>query len=517
MGKPTLAIGKVYGQAANILLLNSMLSLLTAPAVFLSLIALDADYFVAGIVALAASFTVILLSTFFLSRIIARPFEALDQAITHITPEEARSGAPDLGKISFGRDAATQMVKAIYGLFETARKLTELQEEKGSLFLLKSLVVDKFNFPVLMINGENNVMYANPNALNLIDMKIDDVINRPLDTVLPLRVKDQPVVVNWHNACRAEKIKDSHMWQDIRFVNQQHREYSFDIYADFSRDEASGAEVVVVLIDRTVEREFDDMKVDFVSLAAHELRAPITVIRGYMEVFEEEVGPSLKPEYRDFLTKMQVSGAQLAGFINNILDASRVDRGRLNQHFERADWGTILSDAVDNMSLQAESLGRKIELFIADQLPEVVVDKVSIVEVINNLIDNAIKYSPVGGTINVVSKIGDNGGVQTDVVDHGIGIPPNLLGKIFTKFYRSHRSRQQFSGTGLGLYLSKAIIDSHRGNIWANSKEGEGSAFSIWLPPADAVANELGSQDNKLVDITRGSHGWIKNHSLYRR
>jgi signal transduction histidine kinase len=518
VGETTKDLRRVHAQAANILLLNSVLSLLGAPAVFVVLLLVfQVDMLVAAIAGMAAALTVILINAFWLSRVIARPFAVLQQAVSHITPESVGVTPPEPEKLSFGREATIQLVKSVYSLFETARKLAEPQDDKGNVIVLKSTLVDKFNFPILAVNAEGNVVYANANALALIDRHIEDVLSKPLDAVLPLRQRNDPVVMSWLASCRLEKIKESRSWQDIRFTNVQHREYSFDIYADFSRDDSSGADMVLMLIDRTSEREYDDMKVDFVALAAHELRAPITVIRGYMEVFEEEVGPKLSQEHRQFLTKMKVSGAQLAGFIGNILNASRVDRGRLNMHFERGAWSDILRDAVDNMSLQADALGRKIELTVEDHLPEIFVDHVSIVEVINNLIDNAIKYSPVGSTITVAAKLGDNGGIQTDVIDHGIGIPPNLLGKLFSKFYRSHRSRQQFNGTGLGLYLSKAIIESHHGNIWANSKEGEGSTFSIWLPPAEQVANQLGTQDNKLEGITRGSHGWIKNHSLYRR
>jgi two-component system, OmpR family, sensor histidine kinase VicK len=101
------------------------------------------------------------------------------------------------------------------------------------------------------------------------------------------------------------------------------------------------------------------------------------------------------------------------------------------------------------------------------------------------------------------------------VQDFGVGIPSSVMPNLFSKFYRDHRNRAQIGGTGLGLYLSKAIISAHGGNIWVQSKEGEGSTFGFTLMPYERLAEELKNSDNN--EIVRGAHGWIKNHSLYRR
>ncbi len=143
------------------------------------------------------------------------------------------------------------------------------------------------------------------------------------------------------------------------------------------------------------------------------------------------------------------------------------------------------------------------------------VDKVSIYEVLNNLLDNAIKYSGAGQRIVVSSKLTQDGMVETTIQDFGMGIPESVMPNLFDKFYRSHRSRAQIGGTGLGLYLSKAIVAAHGGQIWVRSKEGEGSTFGFTLQPYSQLADAQKNSDNK--EIVRGAHGWIKNHSLYRR
>ena len=132
------------------------------------------------------------------------------------------------------------------------------------------------------------------------------------------------------------------------------------------------------------------------------------------------------------------------------------------------------------------------------------------------MIDNALKYSNEGGVVNVTAHVED-GFVITSVEDHGIGMPGNVVSNLFHKFYRSHRSRETVSGTGIGLYISKAIVESHGGKISVRSAEGEGSTFSFSLPIYSTVADKLLASDNSNEGlINRADGSWIKNHAMYR-
>jgi signal transduction histidine kinase len=170
---------------------------------------------------------------------------------------------------------------------------------------------------------------------------------------------------------------------------------------------------------------------------------------------------------------------------------------------------------VNDLSLRSSVQGVTIKTNIAANIPTVGVDRVSIYEVLSNLLDNAIKYSGTGKEVLITSVLNKEGLVETTVQDYGAGIPEGVIGSLFDKYYRSHRSRAQVGGTGLGLYLSKAIVDAHGGHIWVRSKEGEGSTFGFTILPYAKLADEQKNGDNN--DITRGAHGWIKNHSLYSR
>ena len=166
------------------------------------------------------------------------------------------------------------------------------------------------------------------------------------------------------------------------------------------------------------------------------------------------------------------------------------------------------------MQLRASSQGRLLEVIFQPDLPKIAADRNSISEVMSNLIDNAVKYSNDGGLVSVTTKL--NGDfVEFIVKDRGIGMPENVVSNLFQKFYRSHRSRETVAGTGIGLYISKAIVESHGGNISVISEEGTGSTFTVSLPTYDSIAEKLNTSDENEGVIKEGG-GWIKNHGMYR-
>jgi light-regulated signal transduction histidine kinase (bacteriophytochrome) len=116
--------------------------------------------------------------------------------------------------------------------------------------------------------------------------------------------------------------------------------------------------------------------------------------------------------------------------------------------------------------------------------------------------------------ITIKTHLKDANFVETTVEDHGIGIPDGLVGHVFDKFYRSHRSSKAVGGTGLGLYIAKTIVDAHGGQIWVKTREGQGTTFGFTIPTYESVAHEIQSSDNGAIE--RSAHGWIKNHTLYR-
>ena len=168
------------------------------------------------------------------------------------------------------------------------------------------------------------------------------------------------------------------------------------------------------------------------------------------------------------------------------------------------------------MQLRAGSQNRLLSVAVPNNLPTIAADRSSLSEVMGNLIDNALKYSNEGGVVNVTADV-DGNYVRFIVEDHGIGMPASVVGNLFHKFYRSHRSRETVAGTGIGLYITKAIVESHGGSVGVKSAEGQGSTFWFTVPIYATVKDKLlaGGNMNTGANMISTGGSWIKNHSMY--
>jgi len=348
-------------------------------------------------------------------------------------------------------------------------------------------------------------------------MPAADIIGKNVYSVLDLVFADENTFDKWLNESRANTVTAAHSWEHVRLKLPEPKGLlQFDMAAYYNKDNPSGVETIITLFDKSASYSLDDQSISYVALAVHELRGPLTLLRGYIEVFEDELDGKLTPELAGFMHKMQASAQQLTAFVNNILNVARIEADQLTLQLHEEKWEDIVKSVGNDLNMRAAVHQKTIEYDIAPELPTVGADKVSVYEVLANLLDNAIKYSGEGDKkIIVKSSLTKDGLVETTVQDFGVGIPTSVVPNLFVKFYRNHRTQGQVGGTGLGLYLSKAIIEAHSGHIWVRSKEGEGTTFGFTLLPYVMVAHKMKSDSNS--DIVRGAHGWIKNHSLYRR
>lgn len=233
------------------------------------------------------------------------------------------------------------------------------------------------------------------------------------------------------------------------------------------------------------DREKDAAGVDLVSMVAHELRTPLTSIKGYLSVFMEENKDKFDSTQKMFLHRIDIAVQQMMGLTDNLLNASRIERGVFAISMQTIDWVDNVAEVFDEFLKRAKD--KKINLvFIKPQEHTFFVkaDKLRINEVLLNLLSNAISYTDENGKITVsIEKQGQE--VATYVKDTGAGIPKSAIPNLFTKFFRvNSKASQGVKGTGLGLYISKAIVEAHGGRIWVESEVGKGSTFSFSLPVA---------------------------------
>ncbi len=446
---------------------------------------------------------------------VTEPLKVLSQAILHVTPGEHGAPPPNLDKLKAGRELVTNLSLQVYQLASHTDHIEPLNTSQTSV--QAQAVLDELPLPIFVSDKTQIITYTNNAAARYLGKDKNELIGQNLYSALDFSFSTTDTLDAWLAVSRANTVTASRQWDRVRLAlgdNQQTRK-QLDLAAYYNKNNPSGAETVLALFDKTKFYSQDDDGISFIALAVHELRTPLTILRGYIEVLEEEAYDELDSEMQDFMRKMQAAAEQLSSFVSNILNVARVEENQLFLQLHEEDWKKVLTSIIDDIRLRADVHGKRIKLEIEPGLPTVAVDHISVYEVVNNLLENAIKYSDASDEIVVKAFKRDDGTVETTVQDFGIGIPTSILGNLFEKFYRNHRSRAEFGGTGLGLYLAKAIITAHGGQIWVQSKEGEGSTFGFTLQPYSSFAEKEGNRNNK--GVVRTAHGWIKNHSFYKR
>jgi len=242
--------------------------------------------------------------------------------------------------------------------------------------------------------------------------------------------------------------------------------------------------VVAILVDITEMKNIERMKSSFVAMASHELRTPLTAIKGFSSTLLEGVDDDLysKEDQKEFLGIVVQECDRLRRLIDDLLNTSRIESGEsLKPSYKRVDVRALL-DKVITIQRQATH-NHTLKLEAPDELPAIIADEDKLDQIMTNLLNNAIKYSPGGGDITLSAKIDDDH-ILFAVEDHGMGIPPEHLNKVFERFHRvDNEDNRKIYGTGLGLYLVKHLVEQvHLGHIWVESEVGKGSTFYFTVP-----------------------------------
>jgi two-component system phosphate regulon sensor histidine kinase PhoR len=246
------------------------------------------------------------------------------------------------------------------------------------------------------------------------------------------------------------------------------------------------ARQVVLFQDVTALRRAEAMRRDFVANVSHELRTPLASLQALVETLE---GGALEdpPAAREFLDRMHVEVDGLRQMVEELLELSRIESGRMKLRLELTDVGSVVGEAARRLAPQAERQGVALRIDAPVDEVDAPIDASRVQQIVVNLVHNAIKFTPPQGKVHVsVERRGRH--VAIVVADTGIGVPPDELPRLFERFYKVDRSRSS-SGTGLGLAIVKHLVQAHSGRVWAESPgEGEGTSFFVLLPLAEQTA-----------------------------
>lgn len=239
-----------------------------------------------------------------------------------------------------------------------------------------------------------------------------------------------------------------------------------------------GETVLILFRDVTEQKELERLKAEFIAAVSHELNTPLTAIMGFTELLVNHLyTPEELPE---FLDNIQYSSLRLKDMVSNLLDSSRLEAGRFEIHLQPINLRRTLEQVANSFIgvAQLAQIDFRVEL---EPLPLIHADANRLAQVAGNLLSNAFKFSPTEGTIWL--RASEHGGVMFEVEDTGLGIPLLEQGNLFTRYGRTGSAiKRGIAGTGLGLYISKAIVEAHQGRIWVESDTGVGAKFSVWLP-----------------------------------
>lgn len=325
---------------------------------------------------------------------------------------------------------------------------------------------------LLVFDNHNNLSLINPPARKLLQIKDYDIDNKSLED-LALSIDSLKLLLEMLGKEMKEVSRKEIVLGDFTL--------EISSVSMISNEKRGGS--LIIIHDITREKAIEKSKSEFVTIAAHQLRTPLSAIKWSLNaLIDGDVG-ELSAEQKDIINKSYESNERMIILINDLLDVARIEEGRYLYKLAAAKLEDLVQIAMAPCKELAtkRSINLEYKKSIAPS-PEVMVDNEKMILAIQNLIENAIKYTPVGGQVTINLKY-DTNKVEFSVQDTGVGVTKEQQGRLFTKFFRaSNVMRMETDGTGLGLFIVKNIIEAHGGRIWFQSQEGKGSTFSFSLP-----------------------------------
>lgn len=376
-------------------------------------------------------------------------------------------------------------------LYKVNKELNSEKETISAERNMLEIVMSGITDAVIAVNKKNEIIIFNKAAQQLTNIPEIDALSKPIESIITFS-EDGKLLTTKDYIPQDSEVFEGVIYQKDKLIikSAKQKEAVVNIITGKIKEgDLAELGAIITLHDVTNETQLEEMKLDFVSMAAHELRTPITSIRGYASVLGEEMEPpkdEQQTEWKALVDRISISAEQLLALVENMLNVTKIEKGILSINTKNELWAENVIEVADifkdraknkNITLVVKEIDRKLVAFV---------DKLRINEVISNLISNAINYTQEGGTITVESHASTDGTwIETSVTDNGQGIPKSSQNHLFEKFFRvSGKLEQGSKGNGLGLYISKSIVQTHGGKIWVESDAGKGAKFIFTVPKA---------------------------------
>ncbi len=338
---------------------------------------------------------------------------------------------------------------------------------------------------ILLLDNDQFITQVNQKMCDLTGFEAPELLGKKISSIVNLITIDD-TIIDADLLCPPGKIDMEgviYKAENVSLIDKLQNVHAVDVQ---SRKIAEGSKIglgaMVILNDVFKEGELERMKTDFVSMAVHMLRTPLTIVKGFLNsLLKIETIKKLNQDEISDLSSAVAGAADLSMLIENLLHLSEIQQGRFSIHATLVSYDGLINSMIAEYKTIVENKGLHL-LYIPPlyELPMLEIDFVRVKEVLRNLLDNAIKFTEKGGIEITLYREENN--IHTTIKDTGKGIPESNLEYIFTKFYRIKDPLEMEHGLGLGLFVSKRIIEAHGGKMWAESIENQGSIFHFTLP-----------------------------------
>lgn len=356
------------------------------------------------------------------------------------------------------------------------KRIEERTRELHDSEAFLSSIIQTVRESLLVLDADYKVLSANTHFLNSFKVSTEDTIGKVLFElgnhqwdIEALKVLLTKILPTNNPVIDFEVEHDfPYIGKKIMLVNAYRIEFEGQ-YKD---------RILIAIEDITDKKETDRRKDDFLSIASHELKTPLTTIKGFIQLLERMVPEDSSEKFVSTLGKVSVYVDRLNNLISELLDTSKIQSGKIEIHKDPFEIDKLIHDTVENLALATPSYTISIN---SETRATILGDELQISQVITNLVSNAIKYSPGTDTVDVYcNRVGNF--VKISVRDHGMGISQQDQTKIFERFFRARDIQKKFPGMGIGLYICHEIIANHNGTLWVESEIGSGSTFNFTLP-----------------------------------
>ena len=391
-------------------------------------------------------------------------------------------------EIAESRTALMNMLEDVEGSRKALiNMLEDVEEERGKAEEEKNktlAVITNFADGLLVFDKENRLSLINPRAEDFFGVKSRDLVGRPI-LELSTFPTIEPVVKLVGGEIKGVFRKEVQIGESLIL--------EVSTIPMIREEEELG--VLIILHDVSREKIIERMKTEFVSISAHQLRTPLSAIKWTLRMLLDGDLGKITEEQRDFIEKTYKSNERMINLINDLLDVTRIEEGRYLYKPVLIDFEPFVQFVINTYREEIKKKELKLELKKPEKkLPQVKVDAEKIQLAIQNLLDNAIRYTPTGGEIIIFLAPAEKA-IEFSIKDTGVGIPKDQQARVFSKFFRGANAiKIETEGSGLGLFIAKNIIEAHGGKIWFESKEGKGTTFHFTLP----VKEEFGEFLEKL-------------------